>query len=346
MATPIGLSGGINTGLIDAAGRKLQTMFALDQDPNNPDYAALRDPFSANTSNYGTGNITAVASPTPPPDLKQFNFNPKYAGLDASNQRAISDAGLKRTNAISAANQNYTAAVGDADTLQQQALRKLTETLGSSGLTHSSIMLNMSGDQQQAYQRYLNNLGTMRGNALAAAEGGYATDLENVNRNREGLFFQQGQEEEAAARQRAKEEADAAAAAEQVRLQQQYNQAMIEAAQRQAAAAEEAARNIPTPLAPTATPIGAPYTQYGPGMGSFGLVDPTTGQYDLRGVAAIQQDPSGYNGAIAGVNDIMLLNKLYDNPLIPDFVKGAIGDRIRQLNAASATPLIRRGRAN
>src|SRR5688500_7028207 len=208
-------------GLINAAGRRLSAPY---EDEGGTTQAVGMS--GADAVNPFTGYQLAPNAPPPSqtqaPALKQFNFNPKYSNMSAGLERAVADAGLQRNNAMFQANDIYNTQLSDAQRQQQEAIMQLQRRLSSRGLGSSSILLNERGEQEGNYGRFVDNLGRMRANNLANAESGYARSLEDVNRQREQLYFQQTAEEEELARQRAREQAEAQARAEQIRLQQEW----------------------------------------------------------------------------------------------------------------------------
>lgn len=317
------------TGLVQAASRRLSAPIGVagseEDERANGMFSTNMDPFSSLASQ-------AVAPAPPPqtaqaPALKQFSFNPKYAQLGAGFERQIADAGLKRNNAKFQADDLYQTQLRDAEETQKTAMQRLRDTLAIRGLGNSTITINEQGNLQKNYQKYLDNLGRVRGNQIAGIESEYAGNLENVNRGREQLWFQQVAEEEELARIRAQEEAENARRAQEMELQRQWQQQQAEAQAAAYAQQQAAAQALAEQMASfqSASRIGV----NAPGPGSYGGGGGGYEQkpYMLKDGTPVTEAQMMWQ--IANDPDQGWLNKLWDRDYhLPSHMRQAVLGRI------------------
>jgi len=316
-----------NAGLISAANRRLTAPYSEDdqeavgQDANTP----------AMFTGFDLAPNTAPQQPAPSQaQLKQFSFNPKYQGLSAGLERNVADAGLQRQNQLFQANDLYNTQLSDAQRVQQQAVNKLHQSLMSRGMGSSSAMIVKRGEQEGNYNRYVDNLGRIRSGNIASAEQGYGQQIEDVNRQREGLYFQQVQEEEQLARERAREAAEAQARQEQMRLQQEYQQQMQAQAQQQWQYAQDVAAQQAAAQRQLMASMG--------GGGGYNAGIPGGGGGGGRPNDAVYGLPNGqmvnagtFMQAVGASPDQNWLNYLWDKELgLPSEIRQAVLSRIHQ----------------
>lgn len=323
-----------NAGLVSAAGRRLSAPFGAKQLGEEEEGQDAQPGNMANSLNPFSSIATVANAPQvgAAPALKQFSFNPKYAGLSAQFERDIADAGLKRSNAISQTEDVYKTQLSDAERLQSEAVRRLQDRLAVRGLGSSSIMLNERGQQEGNYQRFLDNLGRMRANQLAQAEMGYGQALEGVNRGREGLYFQQVQEEEQLARERARQEAERAQREQELAAQRQFQEQMRVQAEQAAAAQQAAAQRLAEQQASMYQGLGGGGNYgvgYGGGGGGGGGYAPPANDavYGLPNGQMVNADT--FMHAVQNAPDQNWLNYLWDRELgLPSNIRQAVLGRI------------------
>lgn len=328
MATQLGQPINLGqTGLISAAKRRLSAPSGVPGLDEEEGQTAL----SLNPFEQMSTQTSAVAAAPPPQvpqaQLKQFTFNPKYGQLSAGLERNVIDAGQQRNNRLFQTEDLYKSQVGEAEEMNKTAMDKLRAAMAARGLFNSSAMVDQSALQQKGYSKYLDNLGKLKGNQVAGIETDYARSLEDVNRQREGLWFQQVQEEEELARQRAAEEAENARRQQEMELQRQWQAEQQAAMQAQMAAQQEAARQLAAQMARS---VSAPSIGVGvPGAGSYGGGGGGYEQkpYQLKDGTPVTEAQMMWQ--IANDPDANWLNKLWDRDLhLPSHMRQAVLSRI------------------
>jgi hypothetical protein len=318
-----------NAGLISAAGRRLTAPYEDEQQVAVGQEAP--GPTAFNGFNVAPNVAPEAAAPSNA-QLKQFSFNPKYSNLAAGLDRNVADAGFQRQNAIFQTNDVYNTQLTDAQKAQQEAIRKLEQSLWSRGMGSSSAMLVKRGEQESNYQRYIDNLNRIRAGGLAQAEQGYGRAIEDVNRQREGIYFNQVQEEEELARQRAREAAEQAARQEAIRLQQEHQAAMQAQAHQQwvdsqNAAAAQADRQARLLASLGGGGGGGGGWNVGGGGGGGAPAPPNNAIYGLPNGQMVNADT--FLSAVQGSPDQNWLNYLWDKELgLPSNIRQAVLGRI------------------
>lgn len=183
----------------------------------------------------GPINRTAIQQAGPIRDTSGLMFNPEFAQRNLGLQRQEADLGLVRNQNRQAVDQQYERSVSQANTLQQQARKKLMERMSGQGILQSGIHGQQQGELNTAHANYLDDLGYLRSQGYAGAESDYANQMNNIAITREGLFGEQQQVEEQRRLQAAQAEAQRQAAA-QAAAQQEAMLAQM-AAQQQASQA-------------------------------------------------------------------------------------------------------------
>ncbi len=176
-----------------------------------------------------------------------FQFTGAFDARNRGLLQQESDAGLNRTNSLAAIAEQFLQATRQAEQSNAKGRKSLFASLADRGALGSGAALQSVADYDTEFNDYLNNLSRARAADSANAENSYASILNQLGRQREGLVSEQQQYEE----QRRLEEERVRAEAERQRVaeeqrREQINQmiAAQQAAQQaaQAAAAAAAAR--------------------------------------------------------------------------------------------------------
>lgn len=203
------------------------------------------DPNLLPTNPFGEIAPTSLA-PAAVQSIQQANLpeNYQFTGeFDAANralQQQESDAGFKRTQTLQQIAEAFLRANQSASEDKSKARTQLLESLGSRGLGDSGVTVTKSSELETNYQKYLDDLARARASDVAGVENSYASILNNVGRQREGLFSAQQKAEEA--RKLEEERIRAEAVRQQQEAEARRAQLeMIAAAQEQARAAMQQA---------------------------------------------------------------------------------------------------------
>lgn len=238
-------------GLIQTDPKKkfaLQTAQVGVDDPDQSGGTALP---SANFSTLPTiqnptvkSNVTVNPASIP----ANYQFTGRYDALNRALGQQESDAALARRNNLADIDEQFRNTTQKGADLAAIARTQLQENMASRGLMMSGINAQATGEQEKNYNSYLQDLAASRARAMSGVESDYASVLNQLFRQREGLFFDQQQEEQ----ERKLQEERLKAEAEAKRVQAEQQAAMlqqIQAAQdaaRQAAMAAAAAASRPT----------------------------------------------------------------------------------------------------
>lgn len=165
---------------------------------------------------------TPIQAAGPIRDTSGLMFNPEFAQRDTAIQRQMADLGLVKQQNVQSVGQEYERNLSKAQLMQQQARKKLMERMSGQGILQSGIHGQQQGELNAAHQSYLDDLGYLKAQGLAGVESDYATRMNQLALQREGLFGEQQQVEEqrrlAAAQQEAERKAREDAAAQQAAL--------------------------------------------------------------------------------------------------------------------------------
>lgn len=205
--------------------------------PTSP-FAALP---AGSLGGAGTGpvSVQAVQAANIPAN---FQFTGEFDARNRALLQQETDAGFSRTNTLAQIADQYLQAMRQAEKQQTKGRKSLFASLADRGALGSGAALESVGEFDTSYNDYLNNLSRGRASDIANAENSYASVLNQLGRQREGLVSQQQQAEE---QRRIEEERVRAEAARQAQLEEQRRtqiQQMIDAQQQAAAAAQAAAQ--------------------------------------------------------------------------------------------------------
>ncbi len=175
-----------------------------------------------------------------------FQFTGTFDAENRGLQQQESDLGLKRTNSLAAVAEQYLNANRKAEQQNVKGRRALFANLADKGALGSGMALEDIGDYTQSYNDYINELARSRAYDMSNIEADYASGVNNLGRQREGLVSRQQQYEEQQRLEQARLQAEAERAAREEEMRRQQIEQMIaaqEAARQAAEAAAEAARN-------------------------------------------------------------------------------------------------------
>lgn len=198
---------------------------------------------------FPTLNTGPIQEAPPIRDTTGLMFNPEFAQRATGLDRQAADLALYRDRGRQSVDQDYERNVSTANTMQQQARKKLMERMSGQGILQSGIHGQQQGELSTAHQKYLDDLGYARASNLSGVESDYAQRMNQIALQREGLFGEQQQVEEQrrleAARVQAERQAREQAAAQEAALMQQL--AQQQAQQQQAILAQIQAQQFSAP---------------------------------------------------------------------------------------------------
>lgn len=179
---------------------------------------------------FPTIERTPIQQAGPIRDTSGLMFNPEFAQRATGIDRQMADLALVRDQNLQNVNQEYERSLSRANTLQQQARKKLMERMSGQGILQSGIHGQQQGELNTAHQTFLDDLAYLRAQGISNVESDYANRMNQFALQREALFGEQQRVEEqrrlAAAQQEAERKAreDAAAAQEALLRQLQEQQ--------------------------------------------------------------------------------------------------------------------------
>ena len=177
-----------------------------------------------------------IQAAAPIRDTSGLMFNPEFAQRATGIDRQMADLGLYKNQNAQGVNQEYERSLSQANTLQTAARKKLMERMSGQGILQSGIHGQQQGELNTAHQRYLDDLGYQKAAGLSSVESDYATRMNQLALQREGLFGEQQQVEESRRLEAARIQAERQAQ-EQAAQQQQAYLAQIQAQQQASQAA-------------------------------------------------------------------------------------------------------------
>ena len=233
-----------------------------------------QSPWAAKTASLtpqaqGVENMNRVQL-TPAQIAANFQWTGPYDAANRALQQQESDAGLSRSNTLAQIASSFLEANRQAEGDYTKGRRRQWEGLADRGIVNSSPALEAVTEYDTEFNSYLDRLAKTKAYDEMGVENQYASTLNQLGRQREGLASQQQAEEEARRVEEAKLAAEAERQAREEENRRQQIQQMI-AAQEQARLAAEAASQAA---------LAASYTYSAPGGGDYGF---SGGGYDGGG---------------------------------------------------------------
>lgn len=237
-------------GLLNSKGKGALSLQTLGQaalgDEDIDENGLPTSPFSSlpagSLGGMGTGAPVSVQAVQAANIPANFQFTGEFDARNRALLQQETDAGFTRSNTLAQIADQYLQAMRQAEKQQTKGRKSLFASLADRGALGSGAALTSVSEFDTEYNDYLNNLSRGRAADIANAENSYASLLNQLGRQREGLVSQQQQVEE---QRRIEEERVRAEAARQAQLEEQRRaqiQQMIEAQQQAAAAAQAAAQ--------------------------------------------------------------------------------------------------------
>lgn len=253
-----------------------------------------QSPWSAKAASLapaqGVENMNRVQL-TPAQIAANFQWTGPYDAANRALQQQESDAGLSRNNTLAQIASSFLEANRQAEGDYTKGRRRQWEGLADRGIVNSSPALEAVTEYDTEFNSYLDRLAKAKAYDEMGVENQYASTLNNLGRQREGLASQQQAEEETRRVEEARLAAEAERQAREEESRRQQIQQMI-AAQEQARLAAEAASQAA---------LAASYTYSAPGGGDYGF---SGGGYDGGG---FYQEEAPAPAPVAPARDMVVL---------------------------------------
>lgn len=233
-------------GLLSTAGKGKATLQQIGTQPVDGENI---DQNGLPSSPFATLNPAAQMGGSSPQQVAQiqqanipqnFQFTGEWDAANRALQQQESDAGLVRTNTLAGIASQFLNANQAAEKDFNKNRTRLYEALADRGALGSSASLDRVGELETDFQSYLDRLAQQRAYDMSAAENQYASLVNNIGRQREGLVSRQQQAEEQRRLEEARLQAEAERAAREEQQRQEQIQQLIQAQEQARIAAEEA----------------------------------------------------------------------------------------------------------